>query len=69
MNSGTEQEQPGQCKREKYAGGGSPSPRLCDVCLEGPCQRMQGTQQAEEISWMQIPADREMVIKPTSDVA
>lgn len=32
--------QPGMCKREQFAGGGAPSPRNCDVCLEGPCPRV-----------------------------
>jgi hypothetical protein len=32
--------QPGICKREQYASGGTPSPRNCDVCLEGPCPRV-----------------------------
>ena len=31
---------PGMCKREQFAGGGTPSPRSCDVCLEGPCPRV-----------------------------
>lgn len=31
---------PGICKREQFAGGGAPSPRNCDVCLEGPCPRV-----------------------------
>lgn len=32
--------QSGMCKREQFAGGGTPSPRSCDVCLEGPCPRV-----------------------------
>jgi len=32
--------QPGMCKREQFSGGGTPSPRDCDVCLEGPCPRV-----------------------------
>jgi hypothetical protein len=32
--------QPGMCKREQFSGGGTPSPRDCDVCLEGPCTRV-----------------------------
>jgi hypothetical protein len=35
-----EQRMPWMCKREQYAGGGTPSPRDCDVCLEGPCPRV-----------------------------
>jgi hypothetical protein len=27
------------CKREAFSGGGSPSPRECDVCGEGPCTK------------------------------
>lgn len=97
--------QPGMCKREQYAGGGTPSPRNCDVCLEGSCPRVIPVQSddysdpafkalrtlaqqcgfdpaglsAEQIadrvmvhnqnksverSFEQLPADREMVIKP-----
>lgn len=30
-----------QCKREKYGGGGCPSPRLCEICDTGPCVKSQ----------------------------
>ncbi len=42
--------QPGICKREQFGGGGTPSPRNCDVCLEGPCPRVipVQTSQADE---------------------
>lgn len=112
---------PADASNGGYAGGGTPSPRICDVCLEGPCQRvipvqteeaaspamqamqklarMQGVdptglsirqlseklvliesneqiaqatagiQQVVEIGWQQLPADREMVIKPSASAA
>lgn len=41
---------PQMCKREQYAGGGTPSPRNCDVCLEGPCQRVIPVQTEEAAS-------------------
>lgn len=31
-----------QCKKEKYSGGGCPSPRLCEICETGPCVKSQG---------------------------
>ncbi len=30
-----------QCKQEKYAGGGCPSPRECEICGRGPCTKKQ----------------------------
>ena len=30
-----------QCKQEKYAGGGCPSPRECEICGRGPCTKVQ----------------------------
>ena len=32
-----------QCKQEKYAGGGCPSPRECGICGLGPCTKSQTT--------------------------
>jgi hypothetical protein len=62
--------QPGICKREQFGGGGTPSPRNCDVCLEGPCLRVipvqseSGASSAtqEPYSWQQLPADPRMMI-------
>jgi hypothetical protein len=61
--------QPGICKREQFGGGGTPSPRNCDVCLEGPCPRVIPVQpesgasstMQEPYSWQPLPADPQMV--------
>ncbi len=34
-----EQTKEPQCKQEKYAGGGCPSPRVCEICDVGPCTK------------------------------
>ena len=47
------------CKREAFSGGGSPSPRECGVCGEGPCEKKPVESPDDWVTQDRVPYRRE----------